>query len=310
MRRPRPTSRPSLTNGGGDAPRFWADNQPGFRFTSEEPGTEAFFAAVERHRYALEPHIQELVDFARFRECDVLEVGCGIATDGIQFAQAGARYTGVDTSESALELARTRFSLESVPGTLQPASATGLPFPDQSFDLVYSHGVIHHIDDPDAAISEFHRVLRPGGHAIVMVYHRNSLNYYLNIMLVRRLLCAALLLPGATALAAKATGEAREVLEGHRRLLRAHGFRYLADRQLFLSNNTDGPGNPLSKVFTRRELSSCFRSFDRTTFAVRYLNLRLLPGGTRLEGSRAGRWLAARFGWHLYVLAQKATEAS
>ena len=136
MREPRPTSRPSLTNGGGDAPGFWADNQPGFRFTPEEPGTEAFFAAVERHRYALEPHIQELVDFARFRNRDVLEVGCGIATDGIQFAQAGARYTGVDTSESALELARTRFSLESVRGTLQPASATGLPFPDQSFDLV------------------------------------------------------------------------------------------------------------------------------------------------------------------------------
>lgn len=310
MRGPRLTGHSSTTNGGGDARGFWADNQPGFRFTPEEPGTDAFFAAVERHRYALEPHIHELIDFARYRNRDVLDVGCGIATDGIQFARAGARYTGVDTSENALDLARTRFSLEAVPGSFETASATRLPFPDQSFDLVYSHGVIHHIDGTEAAISEFHRVLRPGGHAIVMVYHRNSLNYYLNIMLVRRLLCAALLVPGATALAAKATGEEPEVLEGHRRLLRAHGLRYLADRQLFLSNNTDGPGNPLSKAFTRRELSSCFHSFDRSTFAVRYLNLRLFPGGTWLEGTQAGRWLAARFGWHLYVIAEKAAEAS
>jgi SAM-dependent methyltransferase len=235
------------------ASSFWAAHQPGFRFSDHRPGTPEFFADVEHHRYRLEPHIPEIVRFERWGGQDVLEVGCGIATDGVQFARNGANYTGVDFSPTALELAHRRFELEQLPARLEHGTATELPFPDESFDLVYSHGVIHHIEETDAAIREFHRVLRPGATALVMVYHRNSLNYYVNIMLVRRLLAATLLAPGMPRLVARATGEPPSVFEGHRRLLRQCGLRYLSDRQLFLSNNTDGPGNPLSKVYTRSQ---------------------------------------------------------
>jgi SAM-dependent methyltransferase len=284
---------------------FWTTYQPGFHFSDAEPGTPDFFKDVEQHRYQLEPHIQEIVDFPRWRELRVLEVGCGIATDGLQFARAGADYTGLDQSGRALELAQRRFDLADVSGELRRGSATKLPFPDESFDLVYSHGVIHHIPDTQKAVLEFHRVLKPGGTALVMLYHRRSLNYYGNIMFIRRLFASLLLLPGLHRLFAALTGEP-EAIAGHRALLRTHGLRYLRDGSLFLSNNTDGPGNPLSKVYSREEAVALFRPFESVQTLVRYLNLRVYPAGVRLAGTKAAKALEPHAGWHLYVRAQKA----
>src|SRR6266545_1894072 len=188
------------------AKRFWAENQPGFRFTAAAIGTPEFFSNVERHRYEAEPHILEIAEFDRWSGKDVLEVGCGIGTDGARFARAGARYTGTDASSDALELSRRRFELEALPGDFEVASASHLPYPNDSFDLVYSHGVVHHIHETEGAVGEFYRVLRPGGTALVMVYHRGSLNYRFTILGVRRLMAAALLVPGASGVLARAVG--------------------------------------------------------------------------------------------------------
>lgn len=286
---------------------FWTTYQPGFRFTTETVGTPEFFHAVEEHRYKLEPHIIEMARFDDWNGKDVLDVGCGIATDGIRFARAGARYTGVDPSPAALDLARKRFAHEERDATFVQASATELPFPDDTFDLVWSHGVIHHVDDTAAAVREFHRVLRPGGHAIVMVYHRPSFNYTFTIMFVRRLLAAMLISDRGAQLARKITGEDAEVIDGHRRLLQEHGRHYLTDRQLFLSNNTDGPGNPLSKAYTARQLLILLREagFTSAEAKKRYLNLRIYPGGERLARSRPARMVEPVAGWHLYGLGLK-----
>lgn len=284
---------------------FWTRYQPGFRFATSPAGSPEFFTEVEEHRYRLEPHIAEVVRFEQWAEQEVLEAGCGIATDGARFARAGARYTAVDPSPTALDLARRRFELEGLPGRFEHASATDLPFDDESFDLVYSHGVVHHIPDDERAVSELHRVLRSGGTALVMLYHRDSVNYRLNIMVLRRLLATTLLVPGMPGVLARALGEDPRVLEGHRELLRIHGWRYLTDRELFLSNNTDGPGNPLSRVYTRVDALRLFRSYARVRTVVRYLNLRLFPGGDRLAATRVGRALERRAGWHLYVFATK-----
>ena len=109
-------------------------------------------------------------------------------------------------------------------------------------------------------------------------------------------------------LIAKLTGESEEVLAGHRRLLSDHGFRYIVDGGLFLSHNTDGPGNPLSKIYCRSEAYTLFGTlFSGVKIEVRYLNLRLYPGGVRLERTAVGRRLERRIGWHLYVEARKAS---
>jgi SAM-dependent methyltransferase len=286
--------------------RFWSANQPGFRFAHAEPGSPEFFAEVEHHRYELEPHIPGIVEFERWTGRDVLEAGCGIATDGVRFARASARYVGLDQSARAVELARERFALERLQGSVEQGSLTALPFADESFDLVYSHGVIHHIPDTERAVAEFRRVLRPGGTALVMVYHGDSFNYRFTIMTLRRGLAALLLLPGVPAAVARLTGESEAVFAGQRTLLKRHGVRYLADRALFLSNNTDGPGNPLSKVYSRRDATRLFSGFDRVETDVRFLNLRIYPGGRWLAATLPARKLERRLGWHLYVRATRA----
>jgi SAM-dependent methyltransferase len=284
---------------------FWTANQPGLRYTSGEIGTPRFFEEVERDRYRLERHIPAIVRFERWAGCDVLDAGCGIATDGLQFARAGARYTGLDGQSAAVELARRRFDLAGVSGSFVDGSVTDLPFEESSFDLVYSHGVIHHVVETERAVEEFYRVLRPGGSVLVMVYHRGSLNYYINIMTLRRVLALLLPVRGMTGIVARLTSEPQSVLDGHRQLLKQHGLRYLTDHQLFLSNNTDGPGNPLSKVYSRSDVRRLFAGFEDVQVRSRFLNLRIYPGGTRIAHTRPARWLERFLGWHLYVEGRK-----
>lgn len=292
-----------IAHDGAEHQSFWTSYQPGTREARAPLGTPAFFAEVEAQRYALEPDILEMADFPRWAGRDVLEAGCGIGTDAVQFVRAGARYHGIDFSPKALELARSRPELADA--ELVSGSITDLPFPAASFDLVYSNGVIHHMPETRRAIAEFRRVLRPGGTAVVMVYHRSSLNFYFSIMLVRRVLAAALLVPGADWLIARATGESLEVLRGHRSLLRQHGLNYLLRPDLFLSHNTDGPGNPLSKVYTSAGMRRAFSAFGRVETHVRFLNLRAYPKGERLERFGGVQAVGRRVGWHLWVIAHK-----
>jgi hypothetical protein len=136
-----------------------------------------------------------------------------------------------------------------------------------------------------------------------MVYHRASLNFYVSIMVVRRLLAGAPLVPGADRLVAGLTGEPIEVLRGHRELLARHGTRYLTDPALFLSHNPDGPGKPLSKVYTAENMRRAFAGFAEVKTRVRFLNLRAYPASERLKRLSPSRWLGRRAGWHLWVSA-------
>ena len=94
-------------------------------------------------------------------------------------------------------------------------------------------------------------------------------------------------------------------LDGHRELLRRHRLRYLTDAELFLSNNTDGPGNPLSYAFSIDGARRLFRSFEDVHLQVRHLNLRLYPMGEQLSGTVVARRLERKIGWFLYVWARK-----
>src|SRR6266480_3818467 len=156
---------------------FWQAHPCGAKFATAELGTKEFFELIEAHRYESERHIPIAADFPSAKGKRVLEIGCGIGTDGVQFAKAGAVYTGIDLTTAAVELAKKNFDLRGLSGTFQTADAERLDFPDASFDLVYSHGVLHHTPDTKQAIKEVYRVLRPGGRAIVMLYHRNSYNH-------------------------------------------------------------------------------------------------------------------------------------
>jgi ubiquinone/menaquinone biosynthesis C-methylase UbiE len=138
-------------------------------------GSPQFFEALDARRYRLEPFIDEYARFAEQRGRRVLEIGCGAGGDLARFASAGAFATGVDLSPRSLALVRRRFDIAGLPVDLRVADAEALPFPDVTFDLVYSWGVLHHTPDTGRAIAEAFRVLVPGGRACVMLYHRRSL---------------------------------------------------------------------------------------------------------------------------------------
>jgi SAM-dependent methyltransferase len=283
---------------------FWQAHPCGTKFTEAEVGSRRFFEAVEEHRYRVEWHIPGAAGFEQAKGLRVLEIGCGLGTDGARFARAGAVYTGVDLTEAAVSLARRRFELEGLAGEFRVADAERLEFADGSFDLVYSHGVLHHTPDVPAAVREVHRVLAPGGRAVVMLYHRDSYNYRVNIGMLRRVGARMLRTEAGVKLAHRLTGEPVESLREHAARLKEDAGQYLSAGE-FLSRNTDGAGNPLTRVYSRAEARALFKDFARVRLAVHFLNKRWLPVLGPLLPRAVEARLAARWGWHLWVYAEK-----
>src|SRR4051794_14470793 len=133
---------------------FWNANPCGAKFIRESPGTKAFFDSLTEHRYSVENHIPEMVNFPQWNGSQVLEIGCGLGSDAEQFARNGALYSGIDLTETSIEMCRRRFAVQGLAGTFRVADAERLPFADECFDLVYSHGVIHHTPNTEAAVAE------------------------------------------------------------------------------------------------------------------------------------------------------------
>lgn len=131
-------------------------------------------------RYQLEPYILPFANTALGQGQDVLEIGVGMGADHLAWAQAKPRsLTGVDLTPRAIRFAQARLQAAQLPSTLLVADAEQLPFPNASFDVVYSWGVLHHSPDTPQAFAEVARVLRPGGTAKIMVYHTYSLTGFM-----------------------------------------------------------------------------------------------------------------------------------
>lgn len=157
---------------------YWNARPCNIRHSPEPVGTRAYFDQVEARKYFVEPHIPPFAEFPRWSGKRVLEVGCGIGTDTINFARAGARVTAVDLSEKSLELARRRaevFGLADritfVQGNSEELDRLVAPEP---FDLVYSFGVIHHTPHPERVLSHVRGLMRSDSELRLMVYTKVS----------------------------------------------------------------------------------------------------------------------------------------
>lgn len=135
---------------------------------------------TEEYRYTLYPWLYKAAEFEGHAGERVLEVGCGTGSDLLQFARHGALATGIDITAKHLELAKQRVGGLA---TVQYGDACAIPFEDNTFDYVYSHGVIHHMDRPELASREILRVLKPGGRFNVQVYAKWS--YFTGWLLLR-----------------------------------------------------------------------------------------------------------------------------
>jgi ubiquinone/menaquinone biosynthesis C-methylase UbiE len=283
---------------------FWQRTPCDSWFATGTPGTPAFYRSLDEHRYRVHPKLLSAVGFEKTRGLRVLEIGCGCGSEAERFARAGAHYTAVDLTTAALALTQKRLRLAGLSGTFLQGDAENLPIADASFDFVYSHGVLHHTPNTAQAIREVNRVLSPRGRAAIMLYHRNSFNYEINLRLVRRLRAQLLRSKFGIKLAQMVWHESVEELQRHAELMKQDPSAYL-DMQNMLNRNTDGPDNPLSQVFSRESATRLFRQFRSVRTEVMFWNPNWLPVLGKLLPKAIEGKLAARWGWHLWIFAQK-----
>jgi ubiquinone/menaquinone biosynthesis C-methylase UbiE len=244
-----------------------------------------FFDAYDAFKYRTEPHILAALDRFDFDGKKVLEIGLGQGAESEQLIRRGAEWSGLDLTQEAVERVSTRTKIRSLPfDDIKVGTALAIPYPDSSFDVVFSHGVLHHVPDIKRAQAEIRRVLRDDGSLIVMLYAKRSLNYGLSIAVVRRLG-----LMGLTLLRINLGG----AYEQHRQNAREQGlFNYLAMRN-FVHRSTDGPLNPYSKVYTVEGVRQDFTDFRIVDHFKRWMHAPPLPTD-RIPGGEL-------LGWHLWV---------
>ena len=256
----------------------WGHDTCGAEFDREhELGTREFFDAIERHRYSeYASWMPRVMGFDRFRDARLLEIGCGMGTDLLQFARGGARCIGIDLTPRSVEITRHRFKLYDTAGAFMIADGEHLPFAAETFDVVYSNGVLHHTPDTAGAVREVHRVLRSGGTAKVMLYHRNSLNYWFEIIL------------------------RRGVLGGE--FLRGRSAEEIMSRVIEFS---DHDARPLVKVYSREEAQALFSDFREVAVEVEQLTREELRFLSPLISDTSLRKLSTKLGWNVIVTAKK-----
>ena len=159
---------------------FWtrnvnAERLMGTTVTTHTRGEQQYFDELEKQRYRSHRHLEPWIRSMQPGRL-VLEIGCGVGMDSYRMARHGLRVTGIDLTQVAIETAKSRFARESLEGTFEVGNAEALGLPDEHFDYVYSFGVLHHVADTERAVKEVWRVLKKGGEARVMLYHRRSLN--------------------------------------------------------------------------------------------------------------------------------------
>lgn len=192
---------------------YWERHIHDLEITTHPVGSRGFFDDLDQYHFEKLHHLLRLVDFNGYRGRPVLEVGCGAAVDLARFAKGGAICTGVDIVASAIALAEANFRQQGLTADLRVANGEALPFPDNTFDLVYAHGVVQYTADPQRLVDEVRRVLKPGGEAVFQVYNRVS---WLNAL--SKLMKVGLEHDDAPVLLKLTIGEFRRLLSGFSRV--------------------------------------------------------------------------------------------
>lgn len=267
---------------------FW-DKNPMRYITAKTLGTKEFFDDIDDYFYEAhsfghdtKPIFSKLIDYSELKGRKVLEIGCGMGTMLEQFASHGADVAGIDLTPTAVEMTKKRFELRGLMGTIQEGDAENLEFPDASFDFVFSWGVIHHTPDTQKAVEEIYRVLRPGGKASVMIYHKNSIFYYYHVLFKKGVLMLEFL---------------------------KHSKQKILNRY---TDAADVGGTPLSKVYSKSEARELFGDFQDVQFRVfgmageaENIPFGRFPVAKWVVPKAIREKISRRYGWFLYITAKK-----
>jgi ubiquinone/menaquinone biosynthesis C-methylase UbiE len=253
-----------------DADPCGASTAPG-----EQPGTRAFYEQVRRYRYGVyAPWLGQLLESAATPKKRILEIGVGLGSDHYRFAAAGNSMIALDLSREHLRQTARHLELDGLSTRPVYGDAESMAFPGASFDMVYAFGAIHHTPSPQSAVKEIYRVLKPGGVALVAVYHVNSLNFL--GFVVRH-----------------------GLLRG--RLFKKGWSEFLSEIEY---RKDPDSAAPLVKLFSRRQARQLFGAFlnvEISTHHVEFPSLHQKWPNSRTSLERLGRL----FGWYVFVRAEK-----
>ena len=263
---------------------YWNNRPCNIRHSRKPVGARDYFDEVEQRKYYVEAHIPPFAEFDRWRGKTILEVGCGIGTDTINFARAGAQVTAVDLSEKSLEVARKRaqvYGLRNI--TFLQANAEELTgsVAARDFDLVYSFGVLHHTPNPKQALTEISALLRPGGTLKLMVYYRYSWKVFYVVSTYGR----------------GAFWDLDRIIARHSEAQEGCPVTYTYGREQ-LRRLMDSLGFRIESI----QIEHIFPWRIRDYVEYRYRKVWYFAALPR----PAFRWLERHFGWHLCVTAVKA----
>lgn len=266
-----------------DVARYWNSRPCNVKHSNQVIGSIEYFNEVEARKYFVEPHIPAFANFSQWNGKHVLEIGCGIGTDTINFARAGAFVTAVDLSEKSIEIARQRANVFGVQEKIEfyCADAEHLSdvVPSKVFDLIYSFGVVHHTPNPQNVIAQIKQYYSDEHSTLkLMVYHRNSFKVF--------------------------------------RIVWLSGKGFFNNVDSLIANHSEAQsGCPVTYSYSRKSINSLVKDFQILDMNVdhifpfrikkyiqykyqRKLIFRILP-------HKVFQWLESKFGWHLMITCVK-----
>lgn len=261
---------------------YWDRRPCNIRHSLRPVGTREYFDEVEARKYFVEPHIPHFAQFEEWHEKKVLEIGCGIGTDTINFARHGARVTAVELSEKSLEVARKRAKVYGLTDRIRFYRGDSEELtefvPVEPYDLIYSFGVIHHTPHPERVIEEMRNYVHPGSTIKIMVYNR----YCWKVLWI---------------------------------LFTYGKGRFWRLKELIARHSEAETGCPITYTYTRREARELIeRGFRVTEMYVEHIFPYRIPDYVEYRYVKVWyfrwmpasffRWLERRFGWHLCVTAE------
>ncbi len=239
--------------------------------TAGDKETLDYFLAVESNRYNIyAPWMKDFFSFSKYQNKKVLEIGYGQGTDLCQFASAGSDCYGIDLAEKHFKLTTKNLHLRGLKAEIFLEDASNLHFGSETFDVVYSFGVLHHTPDTVRCFSEAHRVLKPGGEFIVTLYHKRSAYYWFSILFYKG------------------------IIKGERKKLGLDGLLSTIEK------GADGINNkPLVKLYRVHELRIMLSDFSKVSIHIKHLEKSHFSIFRRIVPKFIVKILEKRLGWYL-----------
>ena len=272
---------------------FWNANLCGKQFVDAQFPSPEFFKRYREFRYRKTHHLDKYVDWQSAKGKSVLEIGLGIGADATRWAANAASYTGIDLTREAVEATKIHLSHLQLKGEVKQGNAEKMEFADNNFDIVYSHGVLHHTTYIEKTFSEVHRVLKPGGEFIVMLYTKGSFNYWIRIQMYFRLRLLFEIFKSKLGLSSKGNWAL------HIKNFKKEGWSYLSWKN-FPHHCTDGPDCYVANIYYYSEMKEML---ERAGFAVTKHKKAHFPLGGNFPGLE--RFFGSIMGFHQIIWLRK-----